>query len=41
MPRGYILKTYDLMKKLRETDITVISGFHSAMERECLNILLK
>jgi len=40
-PGAIILKTYDLMKKLRETDITVTSGFHSAMERECLNILLK
>ncbi len=40
-PGTIILKTYDLMKKLREADITVISGFHSAMERECLNILLK
>ena len=40
-PGTIILKTYDLMKKLRESDITVISGFHSPMERECLNILLK
>jgi predicted Rossmann fold nucleotide-binding protein DprA/Smf involved in DNA uptake len=40
-PGAIILKTYDLMKKLREADITAISGFHSAMERECLNILLK
>jgi predicted Rossmann fold nucleotide-binding protein DprA/Smf involved in DNA uptake len=40
-PGAIILKTYDLMKKLREADITVISGFHSAIERECLNILLK
>jgi predicted Rossmann fold nucleotide-binding protein DprA/Smf involved in DNA uptake len=40
-PGAIILKTYDLMKNLRESDITVISGFHSPMERECLNILLK
>ena len=40
-PGAIILKTYDLMKKLRESDITVIGGFHSPMERECLNILLK
>lgn len=33
-PGAIILKTYDLMKKLREADITVVSGFHSAMERE-------
>ena len=29
------------MKELRVSDITVISGFHSPMERECLNILLR
>jgi predicted Rossmann fold nucleotide-binding protein DprA/Smf involved in DNA uptake len=40
-PGAIILKTYDLMRKLRESGLTVISGFHSPMERECLNILLK
>lgn len=29
------------MKQLRESGVTVISGFHSPMEQECLNILLK
>ncbi len=40
-PGNIILKTYELLRQLRERGITVISGFHSAMERECLNILLK
>jgi predicted Rossmann fold nucleotide-binding protein DprA/Smf involved in DNA uptake len=40
-PGNIILKTYDVMRQIRERGITVISGFHSAMERECLNILLK
>jgi len=40
-PGNIILKTYDLMKKLRDSELTVISGFHSPIERECLNILLK
>jgi predicted Rossmann fold nucleotide-binding protein DprA/Smf involved in DNA uptake len=40
-PGNIILKTYELLRQLRESGITVISGFHSAMERECLNILLK
>lgn len=40
-PGSLIIKTYDFMKKLRESDITVISGFHSPMESECLNILLR
>lgn len=40
-PGNIILKTYDLMKKLRESGTTVISGFHSPIEQECGNILLK
>jgi len=40
-PGSIIIKTYDLMKQLREKGVTVIGGFHSAIERECLNILLK
>ena len=40
-PGSIIIKTYDLMRELREKGVTVISGFHSAIERECLNILLK
>ncbi len=39
-PGSLILKTYDLMRKIRETGTTVVSGFHSPMEAECLNILL-
>lgn len=40
-PGKIILETYDFMTNLRKQDITVISGFHSPMERECLNILMK
>jgi hypothetical protein len=40
-PGNIILKTYDIMKQLREKGITVISGFHSPMECECFNILVK
>lgn len=40
-PGSVILKTYDLMRQFRDKDITIISGFHSPMEKECLNILLK
>lgn len=40
-PGSIILKTYDVMKKLRDAGIKVIGGFHSPMERECLNILSK
>jgi predicted Rossmann fold nucleotide-binding protein DprA/Smf involved in DNA uptake len=40
-PGELILKTYDLAKALRDCGVVVISGFHSPMEQECLNILLK
>jgi predicted Rossmann fold nucleotide-binding protein DprA/Smf involved in DNA uptake len=35
-----IIKTYDLAKKWRDDGVTVIGGFHSPMEQECLSILL-
>ncbi len=40
-PGDLILKTYDLAQILRDAGITVINGFHSPMERECLTILLR
>jgi predicted Rossmann fold nucleotide-binding protein DprA/Smf involved in DNA uptake len=40
-PGNLIVKTYDIAQLLRDADMTVISGFHSPMERECLTILLR
>jgi len=40
-PGDLILKTYDLAQILRQASMTVIGGFHSPMERECLAILLR
>jgi predicted Rossmann fold nucleotide-binding protein DprA/Smf involved in DNA uptake len=40
-PGKVILETYDLAHKLREEGVTVIGGFHSPMERECLEVLLR
>jgi predicted Rossmann fold nucleotide-binding protein DprA/Smf involved in DNA uptake len=40
-PGAIIIKTYDLMRDLREKGVVVISGSHSPMERECLTILLR
>jgi len=40
-PGDLILKTYDYARKLRDEGVTVISGFHSPMEKECLRILLR
>ncbi len=40
-PGKLILDTYDLAKRFRDKGVTVISGFHSPMEQECLRILLR
>jgi predicted Rossmann fold nucleotide-binding protein DprA/Smf involved in DNA uptake len=40
-PGDLILKTYDLAVALRQQHKTVISGFHSPMEQECLTLLLR
>ena len=40
-PGDLILQTYDLAQQLRDTGTTVIGGFHTPMERECLTILLR
>ena len=40
-PGRLILQTYDLAQKWRDAGVTVIGGFHSPMERECLQILLR
>ena len=36
-----ILHTYDLARALSAADVTVLSGFHSPMEKECLTTLLQ
>ncbi len=40
-PGGAILQTHDLAQALRQAGITVVGGFHSPVERECLTILLR
>lgn len=40
-PGTLILQTYDLACALRDAGVTVISGFHSPMEKECLTLLLR
>jgi predicted Rossmann fold nucleotide-binding protein DprA/Smf involved in DNA uptake len=39
-PGRVVRQTYDLAQQWRDTGVTVIGGFHSPMERECLRILL-
>ena len=40
-PGDAILASYDAARKLRDEGVTVISGFHSPVEKECLRILLR
>ena len=40
-PGDLILRAYDFAKKLRDDGVTVIGGFHSPVEKECLRILLR
>ncbi len=40
-PGHLILKAHDLSQSLKQADVTVIGGFHSPIERECLTILLR
>jgi len=40
-PGDAILAAYDAARKLRDDGVTVVSGFHSPVEKECLRILLR
>jgi predicted Rossmann fold nucleotide-binding protein DprA/Smf involved in DNA uptake len=38
-PGAMILQTYEFVSRLRHHNITLVSGFHSPMEKECLRAL--
>lgn len=40
-PGDAILRAHDAARRMRDEGVTVISGFHSPIERECLRILLR
>ena len=40
-PGDVVLKIYDLSRTLRSTDVTIIGGFQSPMEKEFLDLLLR
>jgi len=40
-PGEVILNIYDLARTLRDAKIPMIGGFHSSMEKECLDLLLR
>jgi predicted Rossmann fold nucleotide-binding protein DprA/Smf involved in DNA uptake len=40
-PGDLILRTYDLARALRDASVPVVSGFHSPIEKDCLDLLLR
>ncbi len=40
-PGDIILKTYDMVRSFREAKITLIGGFHSPIEKDAFDLLLK
>lgn len=40
-PGSAILRAHDAARRMRDESVTVISGFHSPIEKECLRILLR
>lgn len=40
-PGSIVIQTFDAMRELRDAGVALIGGFHSPMERECLDILLR
>jgi len=40
-PGNLILQIYDIARALRDRHVTIIGGFHTPMEKECLHLLLR
>jgi predicted Rossmann fold nucleotide-binding protein DprA/Smf involved in DNA uptake len=40
-PGALVLQAYDMARALREAGAAVVGGFHTPMERDCLDILLR
>lgn len=40
-PGDIILHTYDLIRTLRDAGAPIIGGFHTAIEKDCLELLLR
>ncbi len=41
LPGSVVIKTFDVIRKIRDAHVAVIGGFHSPMEQECLDVLLR
>lgn len=40
-PGSVVIKTFDAIRELRDAGVVVAGGFHSPMEKECLDFLLR
>ena len=40
-PGDAILQTYDISRTLRDSNATIVGGFQTPMEKECLDLLLR
>jgi predicted Rossmann fold nucleotide-binding protein DprA/Smf involved in DNA uptake len=40
-PGTLVFRTFELFQRIKRADVTVIGGFHSPMERQCLELLLE
>jgi predicted Rossmann fold nucleotide-binding protein DprA/Smf involved in DNA uptake len=40
-PGSVVIKTFDAIRELRDAGVVVAGGFHSPMEKECLEFLLR
>jgi hypothetical protein len=40
-PGSVVIKTFDAIRKLRDAGVIVAGGFHSPMEKECLEFLMR
>jgi predicted Rossmann fold nucleotide-binding protein DprA/Smf involved in DNA uptake len=40
-PGSIVIKTFDAIRDLRDAGAVIVGGFHSPMERQCLDILLR
>ena len=40
-PGSIVIETFDAIRTLRDTGVAVVGGFHSPMEKECLDLLLR
>lgn len=40
-PGSVVIHTFDAIRQLRDAGVVVVGGFHSPMEQECLEFLLR